>query len=300
MSESFGDGGMAPSRGTGRDGGMRPAGSGLLVPVDAALETDSRPTAAELEIAKDYGKLNLVLGARWQPGHWDPVLRAMPILAVFARSGWESTILAPPKHDAATLGTEIKSLVELIPMRTRRMDEILVQSGDPARYWAQLFCMTPASHPATWTLLSAAMAVAHMVGMHWKSVYNRPRPSQVYPGLVPPIPVPPHPSYPSGHALHARLIQKCLVEACPAMQDASEKLASRLGQNRQVAGVHYPSDTAASISLVNGTSEHVSSGKGIWDHLKPVLQQEIWKGEPSPLAAAQQEWTNVTTGGLPA
>jgi len=176
------------------------------------------------------------------------------------------------------------------------MDELVAQAGEPARYWAQLFSMTPQSHPATWTLMSAAMAVAHLVCMHWKAVYNRPRPPQFYPALMPPIPVPPHPSYPSGHALHAHLIGLALAEACPPMAEACRTLAQRLSVNRHIAGVHFPSDSLASERLVHGVKD---MAPGIWSRLLPVLRTEIWKGEPTPIAAAKAEWGGTSAGPQP-
>lgn len=299
MKRSSGDGGMSPGGRVGaRDGGMRPEGpgGGGGLPIDGALEGPSTPNDDQLSQAEVTGKLPLILGAAWRPGHWDPTLRAMPILAAFARSGWEKVALSPPDNSQKALEQDIAALLNLVYMREDRMDELVAQSGEPARYWAQLFSMTPQSHPATWTLMSAAMAVAHMVCMHWKSVYNRPRPPQVYPALMPPIPVPPHPSYPSGHALHAHLIGLTLAEACPAMAPACRTLAQRLAVNRHIAGVHFPSDSEASERLVHGVQ---GKGPSIWRRLRPVLDSEIWAGEPTPLAAAQAEWGGVSAGPAP-
>jgi membrane-associated phospholipid phosphatase len=84
-----------------------------------------------------------------------------------------------------------------------------------------------------------------MVAMHFKLKFKRGRPQQVFPGLVPLVPSPWHASYPSGHSLQSQLTALSLGEVMPGAKDALIALAKRIGENREVAGVHYPSDTVA-------------------------------------------------------
>jgi membrane-associated phospholipid phosphatase len=87
--------------------------------------------------------------------------------------------------------------------------------------------------------------------------------------------VPGHASYPSGHATEAYLISKCLAQVltmspppggAPAAQAATTKynpadndstalqrLAQRVARNREVLGVHYPSDSQAGRVLAEAT-----------------------------------------------
>ena len=122
------------------------------------------------------------------------------------------------------------------------------------------------SHPATYRLAQIALRVGQFVAMHYK--YNpdspgatsplkpRPRPSQLSPSLMPPIAVPGHAAYPSGHATESYLLASILAEVMPA--EASQKtdatdddstplrrLAQRVARNREVLGLHYPSDSKA-------------------------------------------------------
>ena len=59
------------------------------------------------------------------------------------------------------------------------------------------------------------------------------------------------PSFPAGHALQATLIARCLREAWgqgPGRQsrrDMLDYLAFRIGQNRIIAGLHFPLDITA-------------------------------------------------------
>ncbi|XSC44863.1 phosphatase PAP2 family protein [Bradyrhizobium sp. RDT10] len=54
-----------------------------------------------------------------------------------------------------------------------------------------------------------------------------------------------HASYPSGHSLESHLIALVLGEIIPGAKAALMALAKRIGENREVAGVHFQSDTIA-------------------------------------------------------
>ncbi|MDQ2762593.1 MAG: hypothetical protein M3Y22_03615, partial [Pseudomonadota bacterium] len=102
-------------------------------------------------------------------------------------------------------------------------------------------------------------------------VFGRPRASQLSPALMPPIAVPGHASYPSGHSTQTHLLSGLLSKVMPAavtaplpinanpqakpavlppilpLQPSSllDRLAERVSRNREVLGLHYPSDTRA-------------------------------------------------------
>ena len=66
-----------------------------------------------------------------------------------------------------------------------------------------------------------AMQIAQFQAIWHKAYWNRPRPSQLYPVLLPPIAVPAHAAYPSGHATEAHLLAMVLEEILPhEVQDA--------------------------------------------------------------------------------
>jgi len=79
--------------------------------------------------------------------------------------------------------------------------------------------------------------------MSIKLYHNRIRPSYLEPKLKPPIDVPDHPSFPSGHATQAYLIAEILTDKYPKNAEFNFKVARNIARNREIAGVHYPSDS---------------------------------------------------------
>jgi acid phosphatase (class A) len=100
-----------------------------------------------------------------------------------------------------------------------------------------------------------ALAEVHLLVILQKQLYNRARPYQVFPELDPMF-CPGHSSYPSGHATEASAVAMLLARAMSHLGDPYRlpreralESARRVAENREVAGVHFPSDTAAGVAL---------------------------------------------------
>jgi hypothetical protein len=154
--------------------------------------------------------------------------------------------------------------------------------------------MTNGSKPASLKLMQMAMRIGEMAAMHYKSVYMRPRPSALCPGLSPPFGPPGHPAFPSGHALQGYLITEALMEATrPPIKSTSgavpkpdsiykkqlKWLARRVARNRERAGLHYESDSAAGQWLGEYLFDNVLNKE---DGASPIF----WE----TLQAAKEEW----------
>jgi len=123
-------------------------------------------------------------------------------------------------------------------------------------------------------LVQIALRVGQFQAMHYK--YNpsanapgpalppRPRPSQLSPSLMPPIDVPGHAAYPSGHATESYLLAGMLAQVMPAAASTPtnpadpdstplRRLAERVARNREVLGLHYPTDSKAGKYLGDQT-----------------------------------------------
>ena len=73
--------------------------------------------------------------------------------------------------------------------------------------------------------------------------YNRIRPSYFDERVKAVISVPLHPSYPSGHSFQAHFIAYALSNKYPNKKNYYMKYAKRVAENREIMGLHYPSDS---------------------------------------------------------
>ena len=96
------------------------------------------------------------------------------------------------------------------------MSEILAQAYSFTDYWNRLLMADNGRRPYTATLVQIGIIVGQLVGIYWKDQFKRMRPAQAYPALLPVIPTPSHPSYPSNHSTQAHLVAACVGAAMPA------------------------------------------------------------------------------------
>jgi hypothetical protein len=251
----------------GLDGGSAPLGQysmsirdGGSAPLAAFAATNQPGTPASsvpLPMAEplddqEEGRIPIRLDARYPGQAWDPVLRAQLLLADFAAQPWQAIDVPEPSGDPDDITQQITVLIVLRALRAERIGEIVEQARDFTQYFANVLMINPKSYPNCWTLMAAAQAIGHMIGMHFKDKYNFPRPIQVYPALMTAIPVPPHPSYPNVHALQSRLIALCFAKVSDGLSYPLHLLADRIAENRAVAGLHYVSDKIGSDAIATG------------------------------------------------
>jgi hypothetical protein len=212
---------------------------------------------------------------------WDPNLYAQAVLAEFACTDWIKTVhLKPPPSDHDELAGEIVGLLALAHQyRQERLNEIFGQAQDLSLYWANILMATPVSRPATWDLITVAITIGQMVGMHFKLKFGRPRPAQFYPGIMPPILTPAHPSYPNNHALQSLLIARFVGLAAPSLQGPLDVLAERIGKNREIAGLHFASDREASMDIAVQIAPIIEKGNLFAEILNEA--REEWQGVSS-------------------
>jgi membrane-associated phospholipid phosphatase len=166
------------------------------------------------------------------------------------------------------------------------MAEALAQRTRLDVYFGGVFGFSRSSHPNTSYLLEGMLRIAQFQVMYHKAKHQRPRPSQLAPQLLPPIAVPGHASFPSGHATQAYSLQFALAEVfrlavgvVPSAAQANSplgRLAQRIARNREVLGLHYPSDSEAGMDLARQTFDLANSANC------PTIK--------SLIAAAAQEW----------
>jgi acid phosphatase (class A) len=191
-------------------------------------------------------------------GYWNAdMLAQIGVIQFLAIEGWASEIednvpLFDPKmreeiFSPVNVNAEITVLKEHLAGKERmnRRDEILQQDQNFQLYWLQMMTFSRTSHPKTFFLLKVAARIAEVLMIHFKEKYKRPRPSQLCPALMPLLEVPGHASFPSGHSFISHLTSLCLTDLMPFAATSLAVLADRVAHNRELAGVHYPSDSLA-------------------------------------------------------
>jgi len=178
------------------------------------------------------------------------------------------------------IANEIRQLQMLMQDdRGRYLAEAEAQADGLADYIIHFMAIDRYRYPWTVELISCGLAIGNIFYFYAKSVFRRVRPSFLCPGLVPPLGPPGHPAFPSGHSLLGHLIALLLLEIkgvherfgiykveggpgekpVPTTLDGTAPVASpllwlaqRLAKNREVLGLHYPSDSSASRHLAAG------------------------------------------------
>ena len=125
------------------------------------------------------------------------------------------------------------------------MAEIVFQHDNAPGYWSALMALNPGQNKHSLILINLAVRIGQIVAAYYKSIFNRTRPSYVCPGLLPPFGPPSHTAFPSGHSMQSWLLTGLLSQVAPSVQEQLKWLAERVAMNRERAGVHYPSDSAA-------------------------------------------------------
>jgi acid phosphatase (class A) len=261
-----------------------------------AMRAD-RPLVAE-DLKPDYNKT-----PKFPPHAWDSDLFSLTFLPDFftAKVGgntWNAYITINPvipkvvmPGGPVTPGDDSIDDLRILAVteRPEAMGEILNQAQNQQLCFMQLLTMTQNSHPATYFAMKVAARVGEVVMMRLKRQFNRPRPTQYYPALYPPLPVPGHSSYPAGHAVIAHLTAKVLIEVTTRTGGTSPyeksltKLADEIGLNRVIAGFHFRSDI----------KEGAKAGDLTHKFLKGMPARKVTPPDfdyASVVAAAKNEW----------
>ena len=106
-----------------------------------------------------------------------------------------------------------------------------------------------ARHPGTEALLALAVAASRPCVWAAKGAHGRPRPYAADPRVSPAATREDTASFPSGHATRGALMAAVLAELVPNRREALLRRGAQIGNDRVLAGVHYPSDVVAGQRL---------------------------------------------------
>ncbi len=216
---------------------------------------------------------------------------------------------APP--DEAATAAEIAALLDMAAARDEddRLQIDYWNAGPPAYRWNQIAtdALNRRGVPAPMglrdlALLHAAIYDATVAAWDSKYTYNRPRPSEVEPGLATAIANPASPSYPSDYAATAGAAAAVLSWLFPDQAEAFEAQAQQAVDSRLLAGVEYPSDVEAGLALGRQVAELVIA-RGMADGSADPWTGSVptepghWTGENPALPTAGTWQTWVLTSG---
>lgn len=157
----------------------------------------------------------------------------------------------PPSNSSEVTLKELSYLNELGTQQEGKMEEIQGELDLPNATFGDepIGNIDKEKFSQSIRLLQAINYDAELVVINLKRKYDRVRPAFLDKKLQLAIENPNHPAYPSGHSTQAHLLALVLGDLNPKKKKQYWKNASRIAHNREIAGVHYPSDTQAGISL---------------------------------------------------
>ena len=240
---------------------------GILGDWDGTADRPPAPMADEwraLERVDDWVKLAIlethlsdVLTVAWSPG-------AVPAIAM--RGGPSVAVAAPP----ADYAPQLPHLRAYADLRADRLAEIEGQISDLIVWFSQIGQLTRPDRKWSRLFLIAVQELVATLVMNVKHRVNAPRPTDLSPSVLPVIRTPTHSSLPSGHSTEAFALATLLeglmrkhpqpvtsMTAAKVTASLPLRLAARIAENRVVAGVHYPVDSAAGAALGIGAAEAI-------------------------------------------
>jgi membrane-associated phospholipid phosphatase len=222
-----------------------------------------------------------------------------------------SQFRAPPPPDAATTAAEIRQLKDLAAKRDQAAYDSIAfwNTGGPVYRWNEIAINSILKNNLAAVAAARAQALVHVAIYDttvaiWDSkyAYNRLRPSVVDRSLLPALPNPASPAYPSEHAAVATATAEVLAYLFPRDKAAFEAQAEAAAQSRLLAGVEYPSDIAAGHEIGRAVAALVieraknDGAAAAWNGAMPT-GPGYWTGvnPAQPMAGTWKTWV-LTSG----
>ena len=166
---------------------------------------------------------------------------------------WQS--IHPPSNSSLQTVNEIKYLISLSNFIAKQEEDIVMH--DTSIMQAFKLYADEYGLEIDFDRIKDLRRQTEPVILSLKRHYNRPRPKVLAKELGLPLETFPlktagSPSYPSGHATQGRLVALLVADEAPLEHRSNIlEIGKRIGEGRQTAGAHYPSDTEFGIRLAN-------------------------------------------------
>lgn len=229
----------------------------------------------------------------------EDVIEELPVLTFSNTQDWDEDLLVilsqdtypaftgvdfklpdPPADYSEETSNELQQLHQYEALRTpEKVEEIrseIVAYG--SKFGSSTLKEITTGRPTTTKLVDFLLNTSARVILEQKQHFDRVRPSYLDTTLTIAIDVPGHPAYPSGHSTQANLIASTLSELDPKNTGEYFASAASIARNREIAGLHYPSDTVA--------------GRLLADQLHTILKSD--PAYQNLLTEARLEWSTST------
>lgn len=147
----------------------------------------------------------------------------------------------PPANDSLQTLYELYYLKRIAKLRTEKnVEDIKFQNKTLIVMGA-----VDGTYPVTREFIMKTFPDVSYFILREKRKFQRPRPTQLDEQLTTVLPIPKHASYPSGHSGQSFWGAYVLGKLDPAHKQKYYDYSYNIAQNREIAGVHYPSDSLA-------------------------------------------------------
>jgi hypothetical protein len=157
-------------------------------------------------------------------------------------------VLQPPTEDA--LRQELAQVIAAATLRKENIDSIVAHHLDLDAFFLDVLRLDEDLYRRSHELIALTTAFVDSVVQRLKYIFDVPRPSELEPRLTTAVLLPRHSSWPGGHAAQSHAVAKVLAALGSARVPRNlDKLADFIGDNRVIAGLHYPLDTRSGAAL---------------------------------------------------
>jgi len=194
---------------------------------------------------------------------------------------WQSIVPAPPAESSPQYKRDIDAVLQWQEKRSK--DEIArceAEAPGTGFFFANVLgkWFNAKSLPYTAELLSQVNTDTNSISEAAKRRWKRPRPYQADARVKPCIGLENTTSYPSGHATRGIVWATVLAEIFPEHRDELLAKGKQFGDDRVIAGVHYPTDVAAGQKLGAAIAEKLLA--------HPDFQTDLQRAKDECLATA--------------
>jgi membrane-associated phospholipid phosphatase len=240
--------------------------AGLQYPSDASAGLDLGRKVAEKVIAKAKadGSDAVWTGTvpvgpcKWigsNPGNvtaanWNPILLTSP---------GEFRPAAPPACDSADVLAQVATVKNFPRTFVTTYKAFYWQSPEGLNVWPYRYAdkwmfenkldKNPPRAARVYALVASVLFDAFIASQDGKFTYWYIRPSQLDPSIIPLFAVPNFPSYPSNHSTFSAARSEVLAYLFPDQADFIRAVGKEAGDSRIWAGIHFPMDNTAGVTL---------------------------------------------------